>query len=343
MARLEDVYRETEKALFGTLVMDDGTRYEEVVIPKSQIRPDGTLNEWIVKQKLADLSIGSDEDRFGRPIPRHINRIIKGYGRDLVEIGFREAQKKPNLFFLKLRPDIPGGLMIFADLRGSEIVPITELTMPLIWCKFDRKYRLESLEVSDQSYGQHFILHEEAAMKWSIWDGFGTSPMDTSDYFCNFFRNLLELKGIPSRVTADVFSVHRQAIEENSNTVAEKQANAMGEYSSYIEEYNKQIKEVHNSNRWDRCRLCGVLGLAKYNSKSSILEWHESGTKLEMHHVSYVPEVVMPVCKSCHVKIHNSNEYTHLKPEMTRKKWLEMKSKSNLDSTPTSPGTTTLH
>ena len=78
MARLEDVYRETEKALMGTLVLDDGTRHEKVTIPKSQIRSDGTLNDWIVKQKLADLKIGPDVDRFGRNIPAHINRIIKG-------------------------------------------------------------------------------------------------------------------------------------------------------------------------------------------------------------------------------------------------------------------------
>ena len=87
----------------------------------------------------------------------------------------------------------------------------------------------------------------------------------------------------------------------------------------------KQVEEFSPKRLWEKCRLCGVDGISKHSSPSSVLEWYENEGKLEMHHVSYIPEVVIPVCKKCHVKIHHSEEYEHLKPEMSRQEWVSNK------------------
>jgi hypothetical protein len=339
VATITDIYMESEKALFGTLILDDGTKHEKVVIPKSQIKNDGTLTPWIVEQKLKELSVGPGIDRFGRPVAAFVMRKVQRIGTQLKEFGFRESKNKPDLYYMTLHShEFVGKIMVFADLRGSEVVPIYEETCPLIWAQFDRNYRLESIKKDDFEL---FTLLFEEELIWSKWDGFGTSPQDTEEYFCYLVMHMLELKGIPSRRTYDFFSVSSQVHHEYSETDAAKQAKAMSEYSSYLEQFMNEVKKQNRSNLWQECRICRLTGISKSSHPESVLHWFEEGVKLEMHHVSYIPEVVIPLCKKCHDLVHHSEEYAHLKPEMKRIEWLTQKkteTKETAQESETPPG-----
>jgi len=43
--------------------------------------------------------------------------------------------------------------------------------------------------------------------------------------------------------------------------------------------------------------------------------------RIEGHHVSYEPEIKMPLCKSCHSDVHFTDQYEPFKPDMKRTEW----------------------
>ncbi len=51
----------------------------------------------------------------------------------------------------------------------------------------------------------------------------------------------------------------------------------------------------------NHCTICGKRG------------------DLELHHISQEPELLIPLCKPCHYKVHHQKGYyDHLQPEMSR-------------------------
>ena len=75
------------------------------------------------------------EDKFGRRIfSDNIWNEMLATGQKLTKIGYRESRKKPNLFFTKTEQSV-----FFADLRGTEIVPIWDDPRPLFYWQFDGK------------------------------------------------------------------------------------------------------------------------------------------------------------------------------------------------------------
>lgn len=72
-------------------------------------------------------------DKYGRPIYSNVFLRLKRIGNALTKLNYRESIKKPNLFYRILA----NGGLIFADMRGSEIIPIWEDPRPLIYWKLD--------------------------------------------------------------------------------------------------------------------------------------------------------------------------------------------------------------
>jgi len=68
-----------------------------------------------------------------------------------------------------------------------------------------------------------------------------------------------------------------------------------------IDNLNDVLSEIHLLQEWyidDVCPVCGeVIGF----------DYHEH------HHISYYPEITIPVHKKCHITIHNTDSYPHLK------------------------------
>lgn len=67
---------------------------------------------------------------------------MKRIGDVLLTLGYREAVKKPNLFYFRAGP-----VSFFADMRGTEIVPIWEDTRPLFWWRFQRPLPLRARQI----------------------------------------------------------------------------------------------------------------------------------------------------------------------------------------------------
>ena len=71
------------------------------------------------------------KDKFGNEIyPKTYNKML-GYARILERHNYRESKKKPNLFYRK-----DGNVIFFADMRGTDMVPIWEDPSPLLYAQF---------------------------------------------------------------------------------------------------------------------------------------------------------------------------------------------------------------
>jgi hypothetical protein len=71
---------------------------------------------------------GSMTDRFGRTVfPKIVGRLII-YGNRLKEYGWRESKNKPFLFYKDY-----DGVMIYADMRGTEVMPIWRVPYLLVY------------------------------------------------------------------------------------------------------------------------------------------------------------------------------------------------------------------
>lgn len=47
----------------------------------------------------------------------------------------------------------------------------------------------------------------------------------------------------------------------------------------------------------------------------------ELSERTEEHHVSYEPEITVPLCSSCHGQVHQDGQYEPLQPDMKRSEW----------------------
>jgi len=72
-------------------------------------------------------------DRFGRPIYSKLYVRLFNIGMKLKRLGYKESVRFPNLFVKAL-----SGIVFFADLRGTELVPIWERPGVFFYFKGDR-------------------------------------------------------------------------------------------------------------------------------------------------------------------------------------------------------------
>lgn len=67
-------------------------------------------------------------DIKGRPIYSRIFGVLQKYGEKMVALHWSESYNKPNLFYKSFNE-----IMVFADMRGTEIVPIWDEPYPYIY------------------------------------------------------------------------------------------------------------------------------------------------------------------------------------------------------------------
>lgn len=212
----------------------------------------------------------------GRPIFQHIYRKIVAIGERLVEMDWKESYNKPNLFYKKF-----GEVMVFADMRGTEIIPIWEAPHPLIYAgrgEADWKRRYAINQTTDELYSREIEyrfsfpdLHEP--------DGLFFGPEeelpDGSCKMCN-----KEIKD-PER-EGGLFC------------------------TDHCEKAFAQLMELRReeSEHDVKCALCGKP-LGKWDNDTIL------------HHITYEPEEkTIHVCRSCHMKIHsNFEKYPDLAPK----------------------------
>ncbi len=82
------------------------------------------------------------KDKFGRPIYSKTFDEMKRNGDVLLMLGYREAATKPNLFYFRA-----GTVIFYADMRRTEIVPISEDIRPLFWWQFSKPPSLRTRQI----------------------------------------------------------------------------------------------------------------------------------------------------------------------------------------------------
>ena len=76
-------------------------------------------------------------DKFGKPIYSRVFEKLLTIGKTLEKNNWKESVKKPNLFYKKFEE-----IMIFADMRGTEEVPIWSEPCPMIYSlKTDKPWK----------------------------------------------------------------------------------------------------------------------------------------------------------------------------------------------------------
>jgi len=211
-------------------------------------------------------------DKFGRPIYGKVFTRLKRQGAVLEENGYRESQKKPNLFYRK----DPSCGMFFADMRGTEDIPVWEDTSPLF-------YWQSNSEVAPWLRRRHIknelikLFHSGCPCRLASNDLFDTVEFSGAGYAA-----IYESEGIFDW-------------PDGYCKFCGKDFQAEGEFCS------EKCKELHEDSKKTPCPVC--------NRKLS-----EYDDGVIRHHVKYFPAEICLVHRSCHNKIHFSDLFPHLRP-----------------------------
>jgi len=228
-------------------------------------------------------------DKFGNVLYESVyNEILKN-GQILIQNGFIESINKPNLFYKKIKD-----IMIFADLRGTEEVKIWEDTRPMIFIdeKSKNNYpswmlrkilKEECQNLNDDGCPTRFSFYSECEP-----DGL---MFYEEDGFCKECGKDFQDNGL--------------YCSKECETIARK----------------KKLAQYINSQPF--CTVCNKRIIESYqDGEIKELLNEELSKNYTLHHTSYENDQTIPVCSSCHSKIHHSNKPSLKKylPESKRPK-----------------------
>jgi hypothetical protein len=209
-------------------------------------------------------------DKFGRPIFPHIYKILLYFGEMLSRSGWIESKPNPNLFYKEFK-----GLVVYADMRGTQQCPIWQNPVPLIYVQESKEAwkRRRAIRVAIDEMGENGV-----SSRISFYESFSTAGLyamrtdgkiffpDGSCHFCH-------------------------AEFENDGLFCGDECRMIYEQ---LEELRKE-EDVHV----ERCFLCSrALDPWGHNRASGPVE----------HHITYDPPKTITLCRSCHRKIHVRHE-----------------------------------
>jgi 5-methylcytosine-specific restriction endonuclease McrA len=231
------------------------------------------------------------QDKFGRIIYPHIFNKLCEIGVKLKVIEYKEAKHKPNLFWKKF-----DGGSVFADMRGTELVPIWKMPEPLIYFKFEDNVK-EWEQVRKEK--KEFQLLDENNIPWreSFWKEVDVNWMDWEPEKIHWSNTYGRSDGYCKCCGKDMRNNEYFCSDECKILVTKREL-------------------AHQINLSDE--YCYICKTKKIYSKEEIKEVFdiELPDVLINHHVSYNPEKVITVCRKCHNKIHKTDEYPDLKPSI---------------------------
>lgn len=239
------------------------------------------------------------EDKFGRRIYSETvwNRILST-GQRLLTLGYRESRRKPNLFFSAGEQGV-----FFADLRGTEIVPIWDDQRPLFYWQFERnlpgwkcrrliKQELLRLGANDCKCRLSFEFDSDPIFEsTSMHVDEEALVFDWPDGFCH---------------------------------LCGKDFSEEGWFCSKECELGMQLRHMREEQRRTKCEVCGrhpeiILRDNEYVFKDAFVE----------HHTDYENNVTLYVCQSCNIKIakHPEKYPEFLVPRLSRRDFIKNKKK----------------
>ena len=133
-------------------------------------------------------------DKFNRPIYPQIFSILKRYGDELLTLGWAESANKNLLFFKKFNDEI-----VFADMRGTEVVPIWDDPCPLIYTSSKqeawKRRRVIRYAIQELDYGN--IPHRFSFYQTGELEGLFADEADNlADGQCKTCRNEIDYDGL---------------------------------------------------------------------------------------------------------------------------------------------------
>jgi hypothetical protein len=225
-------------------------------------------------------------DIKGRPIYSRVFSILQKYGAVLLDMQWTESFDKPNLF----RKDFQG-LMVFADMRGTEIISIWDEPYPYLYVfgqnevdwKKRRSMRNAVEELDRNGVPHRFSFHEE---------------MEPGGLF---FGDASELADGKCKMCGTEF-------DKDGLFCSEK-----------CEKTHLQLQQMRNEIQESRikCAICGK-SLVAYSSDCVL------------HHIDYNDDKTIQVCRSCHRKIHSRKaKFPDLAPDKPKVDKIEKQEKSD--------------
>jgi hypothetical protein len=307
-----------------------------------------------------------NKDKFGNTIYPSVFSKLQIIGEKLLSLDFKESEGKSNLFYYSfdVKPDSPAKnkhstpsgttidycpprFVVFADMRGTDIIKIWHDPCPMIYVRPKEKvpgwlYRKACCYIYRKLTVKNipFRISNEVALE-------GNSP---DDNFPNGYCKLCGDELLSESIFCDK-EYERYSCPDCGNKLAEAELDShvrdrlnfrcLEEEEKYYEDKNahRELSRYYietNMNEWHRnfcdseecqkrrkarsinqavaCSICGI--------KLAVGHFDESYYSKTDHHVSYFPEVKMPVCAGCHAKIHHSNgpEYQKYRPPTKRPK-----------------------
>ena len=228
-------------------------------------------------------------DKFGKKIYSNTYNLLCETGLKLKKIGYKEVKNKPNLFYKRFDGD-----RVFADMRGTELIPIWEEPVPLVY--FDFEDNIQQWEQVRKEI-KEFQLLEKNNIPWreSFWKEVDIDWIDWSPDKIHWSNTYGRSDGYCKCCGKDMRNNEYFCSDGCKNLVTKKEL----------------ARQINLSDEY-----CNICKTKKIYSKKEIKEVFdiELPDVLINHHVSYNPEKVITVCRKCHNKIHKTDEYPDLKP-----------------------------
>jgi len=212
------------------------------------------------------------KDKFGRNIFPKPYSEMTDFGNILLKNSYNKSRNKPNLFYKKFSEGL-----FFADMRGTEEVPIWEDTRPLFYWKF---------ESNIPNWKARRLIKNELIKLYK------------QNCFCRLsFDWSMHIREDPIfESVSSTYIDEENAIfdwDDGYCRICKKDFQDDGEFCS------KECEEKYYDAMKKPCAVCGEK-----------IELFEEVS----HHVSYFPEKTIFVHRSCHNLIHKTDKYPKLKP-----------------------------
>lgn len=272
------------------------------------------------------------KDKFGNPIYSHVFEKLVKIGNQLLSLGYKESNNKPNLFYKKIVSDAT--IINFLDMRGTYDIKIWEEPVPMIYQKVEAgenwqigrivKKEMELLKKNNVPYRFSFdgMLHGSNIDEDFV-DGYCIickKDMRENKEFCSIEceekhihmqKNKLEKEEIErKRIEQEEISKRKNEKEKGNPIVYSNETKKEISFSIKEEYYTKYFK-VNMSNkqaiRYLREWLIreGYLGYRKFCETPNCYNYTN-----QIHENSYGFEELFnqdnykSLCLDCHTKIH---------------------------------------
>ena len=230
-------------------------------------------------------------DKFGRRIfSNNVWSQLRSIGKKLAELGYIESVNKPNLFYIKMDFGF-----FFADMRGTEIIPIWDAPVPLLYWSFNydqpnwksrRHIKEELLKLENHGIEwrvSSFVADDPLLVNNVMFIDFENLIFEWDDGYCKFCKNDFQSDGSYCSPECE-----KRYLEEINDAIQKK-----------------RLREIREGPLIECC-ICTM------NTKDN------PETVFQKHHISYHPEEIVITCLRCHQAIHNTKDYPQFKPKQKR-------------------------